>query len=103
MSVYEFIPRDRWISRDELVNMTGLSDRAVRNEINELRKKPETVIISSSSKKGYKRPESVEEIKMCLNESRSRVFDEIEKQKVLMDAIKVLQEQERNGQLLLDF
>ena len=83
--------------------MTGLSDRAVRMEINELRKRPETVIISSSSKKGYKRPESEEELKMCLNESRSRVMDEIEKQKVLMDAMKVMRDQERDGQLLLDF
>ncbi len=103
MGLYEYIPRDRYITREELVVMTGLSDRAVRMEINELRKRPETVIISSSSKKGYKRPESEEELKMCLNESRSRVMDEIEKQKVLMEAMKVLREQERNGQLFLDF
>lgn len=103
MGLYEYIPRDRYITREELVVMTGLSDRAVRMEINELRKRPETVIISSSSKKGYKRPESEEELRMCLNESRSRVMDEIEKQKVLMEAMKVLREQERNGQLLLDF
>ncbi len=103
MALYDYIPRDRYITRDELVRMTGMSDRSVRMEINELRKRPETVIISSSSKKGYKRPQSVEELRMCLNESRSRVMDEIEKQKVLMDAMKVMRDQERDGQLLLNF
>lgn len=103
MGLYEYIPRDRYITREELVVMTGLSDRAVRMEINELRKRPETVIISSSSKKGYKRPESEEELKMCLNESRSRVMDEIEKQKVLMDALRIMKRQSETGQLLLDF
>ena len=103
MALYDYIPRDRYITRDELVRMTGMSDRSVRKEINELRKRPETVIISSSSKNGYKRPQNVEELRMCLNESRSRVMDEIEKQKVLMDAMKVMRDQERDGQLLLDF
>ena len=103
MGLYEYIPRDRYVTREELVVMTGLSDRAVRMEINELRKRPETVIISSSSKKGYKRPESVEELRMCLNESRSRVMDEIEKQKVLMDAMRIMKRQSETGQLLLDF
>lgn len=103
MGVYEYIPRDRYITREELVVMTGLSDRAVRMEINELRKRPETVIISSSSRKGYKRPESVQELELCYNESRSRVMDEIEKQNVLRDAIRIMRRQERDGQLLLDF
>lgn len=103
MSVYEYIPRDRWVTRDELVRMTGMSDRAVRMEINELRKRPETVIISSSSRKGYKRPESIQELQLCYNESRSRVIDEIEKQNVLMEAIRNMRRQERDGQLLLDF
>ena len=103
MGIYEYIPRDRWVTRDELVRMTGMSDRAVRMEINELRKRPETVIISSSSRKGYKRPSSVEELEICLNESRSRVTDEVEKQIVLAMAIKDMRRQERDGQLLLDF
>jgi len=103
MGVYEYIPRDRYITREELVVMTGLSDRAVRMEINELRKRPETIIISSSSKKGYKRPQSVEELQLCYNESRSRVIDEIEKQNVLMEAIRTMRRQQRDGQLMLDF
>ena len=73
--IYELIPKETWITRAELVRLSGLSDRRVRMEINELRKKPETVIISSSSGKGYKRPSSVGELEMCRNEYRSRATE----------------------------
>ena len=101
MNVYDFIPRNRYITRDELVRITGISDRAIRREINELRKHPETVIISSSHGKGYKKPESIEELEMSLNESISRSNDEHEKQRVFRQAI-TLMRKEPSGQLLLD-
>jgi len=101
MNVYDFIPRNRYITRDDLVRITGLSDRAIRREINELRKHPETVIISSSHGKGYKKPSNVEELEMVLNESISRSNDEHEKQRVFRQAI-TLMRKEPSGQLLLD-
>lgn len=103
MSIYEFIPRDRFITREELVRVSGLSDRFVRRQINELRKNPATVIISSSYRKGYKRPSCIEEIELCLNESKSRVKDEMEKQRVLEKAMRDFKKNEINGQLLFDF
>ena len=52
MEIYSLIPKDRYVTREELVHMTGLSDRKIREEINALRKKPETLIISSSKQRG---------------------------------------------------
>ena len=103
MGIYHLIPRDNWITRDELVRRSGMSDRRVRMEINELRKHPETVIVSSSHGKGYKRPSSVEELEMCLNESKSRVRDELEKQKVLARAILDMEKRNTEEQLSFDF
>lgn len=103
MSIYQLIPRDRYITREELVHMTGFSDRKVREVINELRKRPETVIVSNSRSKGYKRPSSIEELKACLYESKSRVKDEEEKQRVLEKAINAMESQLRTKQLYFDF
>ena len=36
MSIYSLIPRDRYITREELVRISGLSDRKIRDEINSL-------------------------------------------------------------------
>ena len=74
MNIIDLIPFDHYVTRDELVSMTGMNDREVRRAIQKLRKEsPETVIISSSSQKGYKRPSSYSEIEACLNESRKKV------------------------------
>jgi len=73
--IYELIPRETWITRAELVRLSGWSDRMIRREINNLRKNPDTVIISSSNGKGYKRPASTEELEMCRNEYRSRATE----------------------------
>lgn len=83
MSIIDFIPYDHYVSRQELVDKTGLPDREVRRRINLLRKNPETVVISSSHNKGYKRPRTYAEIERCLNESIARMNEEIEKQKTL--------------------
>lgn len=104
MDIYELIPKERYITREELVRASGLSDRWVRREINELRKHPDTVIISSSQGKGYKRPSTVAELELCLNESRSRVREEKEKQLVLERAIRQMKKlEDGSGQIFLDF
>lgn len=103
MDIYDLIPRDRYITREELVRMTGLSDRAVRDEINRLRKNPETMIISSSHGKGYKRPASVDEIDQCIWECKSRINDEQEKVEALYKARRYFKEAENDQQMLLDF
>jgi len=85
MNIIDLIPFDHYITRDELVSATGLTDRAVRKAISALRKKsPETVIISSSDCKGYKRPSTYAEIEKCLNESKKKVREEYAKQRQLM-------------------
>ena len=71
MGLYDYIPDNRWITREELVRITGFSDRKVRDGISELRKDPKTMVVSSSHGKGYKRPSNVEEMKTCLNEINS--------------------------------
>ena len=85
MNIIELIPFDHYVTREELVSMTGLSDRGVRQAINRCRKSaPENVIISSSDMKGYKRPSTYKEIERCLDESRKRVKQEYAKQKQLL-------------------
>lgn len=103
MSIYNLIPSDTWITRQELVHKSGMSDRRVRMEINELRKHPETVIVSSSHGKGYKRPENRQELEICLAESISRVRDEEEKQKVLRKAICEFERKQADVQYTFDF
>lgn len=103
MNIYDLIPKDRYITRQELVSMTGYSDRKIRDEINALRKNPETIIVSSSHGKGYKRPSSKEELELCLWESKSRVNDELEKQRALEQAIKVFVHIAKDGQMYFDF
>ena len=89
MNIIDLIPFDHYVTRDELASATGLKDRAVRSAIQKLRKEsPETVIISSSEHKGYKRPSSYSEIEACLNESRKKVREEFAKQRQLMILLK---------------
>ena len=38
MNIYEFIPNDRYISKADLMDLTGLSSRAVRDKISKLKK-----------------------------------------------------------------
>ena len=80
--IYELIPKDRYITRSELVELTKLSDRQVRDFISAI--KQEHTIISSSRGKGYRRTRSSEEmtvdemieeidtLKHCINEINSR-------------------------------
>ena len=89
MNIIDYIPYDRYVTREELVSMTGINDREIRRRLHQLRtESPETVIISSSNHKGYKRPSTYEEIETCLKESESRMMHEIAKQKQLKILLK---------------
>lgn len=103
MQIYSLIPKTRYITREELCRLTGMSDRAIRDEINILHKNPATIVISSSHRKGYKRPQNIEELEMCLNESKSRVKDECEKQRILEKAIQKMRYDQGTLQFYLDF
>ena len=94
MGIYEYIPADRYITREELVSITGKSDRKIRLEIAEIRKNPDTVIVSSAHGKGYKRAATIAELQMCLAESRSRVNEEKQKQEAI---IRRISRMERRG------
>lgn len=81
--VYNLIPNDRYITRKELQELTGLRDRVIRNHIHDIRL--EHTIISLSSGKGYKRAKSTKEMtqeeiekelvvmKRAINENNSRI------------------------------
>lgn len=53
MKIETYIPEDRFISRAELVNLTGKSDRAVRKEIEQARRRG-CMIVSNTREGGYK-------------------------------------------------
>lgn len=56
--IYELIPQDRFITREELVKTLRISDRQLRRYISEIRK--EHNVISLSSGKGYRRAKSTD-------------------------------------------
>lgn len=60
MNIYELIPTDRFITRKELVELTGRTDRAIRLLISDIRK--EHCIISLSSGKGYRRVKGTDDM-----------------------------------------
>lgn len=53
MKIEIYIPRDRFISREELVDLTGLSDRTVREKIEQARRRG-CMIVSNTREGGYK-------------------------------------------------
>lgn len=88
-NIIDLIPFDRYITRQELRNATGMKDRQIRREIQIARSSsPENIIISSSGNKGYKRPRTREELEKCRNESIARI--KAEKKKI--EAIDILLE-----------
>lgn len=104
MEIYGLLSEDEWRTRDDLMRMSGMKDRPIRMAINRLRKNWRTMVISSSNGKGYKKPKDEAEVEMCLNESRSRVRDEKEKQKALERVLQGMREVKKtSGQMLLDF
>ena len=53
MSIETYIPRDRFISREELVQLTGRSERNVREQIEKARRRG-AMIVSNTKGGGYK-------------------------------------------------
>ena len=95
MNIIDLIPFDHYVTRDELVQMTGFSDRAIREEIQRLRSdSPETLIISSSKSKGYKRPSTYDELILCRDQSIKRL--KAEKAKIMQIDI-VLNNRDQKG------
>ena len=59
--LYELIPNDRFITKNELIQLTGLSDRTLRDMVSHI--KMSKTIISNCDKKGYKRGKGTELLK----------------------------------------
>lgn len=74
MNILDNIPfgKDNAISRERLVQLTGMTDRAIRKSIQELREDGE-IILSSSHGKGYWRSDEASEIGKYIAENRSRI------------------------------
>lgn len=104
--IYELIPKDDFITRSELKELTKMSDREIRRIISDI--KQEHTIISLSSSKGYRRVrssddmtqkqmlEEIETIKHCINEinSRKKVYNKQLRQYIA--SLKVLQKKVEN-------
>ena len=104
--IYEMIPKNEFITRSELKDLTKMSDREIRRIISDIKK--EHTIISLSSGKGYRRVRSsddmtfeetlkeIEIIKHCINEinSRKKVYNKQLRQYIAN--LKVLQKRVEN-------
>ena len=56
--LYELIPNDRFITKAELIQLTSLSDRTLRDMVSHI--KMSKTIISNCDKRGYKRGKGTE-------------------------------------------
>ena len=77
MTLLNAIPygRENARSRAEIVQLTGINDRKIRDEIKKLNAeltKHGEAILSSSSQRGYWRTANIDEMKRYLTESRHR-------------------------------
>lgn len=104
--IYELIPKNEYITRSELKDLTKLSDREIRRIISDI--KQEHTIISLSSGKGYRRVgssddmtqkqmlEEIETIKHCINEinSRKKIYNKQLRQYIA--SLKVLEKKVEN-------
>lgn len=90
MNLLDYIPsgKENAISREKLVLLTGLDDRAVRGAIQRLVEKGEP-IFSSSSHKGYWYSDDIDELERFINEREHRIHTE---QKTLSNLKKRLYE-----------
>lgn len=103
MNIYDLIPNDRYISKSDLMDLTGLGERAVRKEISKLKK--ECVILSFSSGKGYRKVKPTEEMTQeekqleysevmhCIREYQHRVTDLKKSMRKLIARKKVLEKE----------
>lgn len=93
--IIDFIPYDHYITRKELENCTGNSDRENRRRLSKLTMaSTETIVISSSKHNGYKRPTSYEEVEQTIRESRSRIKKELAK---IAQLERLLASKDQNG------
>lgn len=99
--IYELIPEDRFITKKELMELTGIDERSIRRYISDIRK--EHSIISLSSGKGYKKSKSTDDmtkeeieieygmIKHQIAESNSRIKELKKNMKTSIARLKVLE------------
>lgn len=99
--IYEMIPEDRFITKKELIELTGLDERTVRRFISDIRK--EHSIISLSSGKGYKKSKSTDDmtqdemiveydmVKHQIAESNSRIKELKKNMKSSIARLKILE------------
>ena len=89
-NIEKYLSTEKYITRQELVKLTGLSDRKIRSEISELKKY--RVVLYSSQRSGYRlakeyrsmseqqRQEELEQVRHSLNDCKSRTT-QLNKQK----------------------
>lgn len=70
IDIKDYLSTERYTTRKELVERTGLSDREVRNRISELKK--ERVVIYSSGQSGYR---LAKDFKSMTNEEFQKEID----------------------------
>lgn len=99
--IYEMIPEDRFITKKELMELTGLDERTIRRYISDIRK--EHSIISLSSGKGYKKSKSTDNmttnemvveydmVKHQIAESNSRIKELKKNMKTSIARLKILE------------
>ena len=99
--IYELIPEDRFVTKNELMDLTGLDERSVRRYISDIRK--EHSIISLSSGKGYKKSKSTDDmtqeemkieyemVKHQIAESNSRIKELKKNMRTSIARLKILE------------
>lgn len=104
--IYELIPKEKFITRSELRNLTNISDREIRRIISNIKQKH--TIISLSSSKGYRKMINLEDatklqmekeleiIKHCIREinSRKKIYNKQLKQYIA--SLKVIEKKLEN-------
>ena len=83
MDITDFIPhgRENAISRDVLVSITGLSDRAVRKLIEDARQNCPVANLQTGD--GYFIPDTIEDTERQLRASKNRAMSILKQQKAL--------------------
>ena len=99
--IYSLIPEDRFITKKELIGLTGIDERTLRRYISDIRK--EHSIISLSSTKGYKKSKSTDDmtpeemvveydmVKHQIAESNSRIKELKKNMKSSIARLKILE------------
>lgn len=73
IDIKDYLSTERYTTRKELVERTGLSDRDIRDRISELKKS--RVVLYSSSRSGYR---LAKELKSMTKEERAAEVKEVE-------------------------